>query len=182
MTQPAIDVTDIRRELDQRHRDAMLDLVLAWASLDVALGMLLSGVRGLPLHEGAEQIGVMGATAKLNEVYKAVRAVPGAAEAARKLKKHKKNYEIHAAPRNSVAHACCVGVSSTDADYVVFTAFKKFGADQLVCDAIPVQQMHRATVWGRAMRDLVMRMVNVYYPLVGDAECQPKQSEKLPTS
>ena len=35
----------------------MLDLVLAWGSLDGAFGMLLSCVRELPLDQGAELIG-----------------------------------------------------------------------------------------------------------------------------
>jgi hypothetical protein len=45
---------DIVRELEQRHRDAMLDLVLAWGELDGALGMLLSVASGTPMADGAE--------------------------------------------------------------------------------------------------------------------------------
>ena len=54
---PAIDPDDITPDLEQRHRDAMLDLVLAWGSLDGALGMLLSRVLGVPLDQGAKLIG-----------------------------------------------------------------------------------------------------------------------------
>jgi hypothetical protein len=41
---------EITHDLEQRHRDAMLDLVLAWGSLDGALGMLLASVQGKPLE------------------------------------------------------------------------------------------------------------------------------------
>jgi len=46
--EPVIDPNDIMLDFEQRHRDAMLDLVLAWGSLDGALGMLLSCVLGIP--------------------------------------------------------------------------------------------------------------------------------------
>ena len=48
---PAIDPNDITPDLEQRHRDAMLDLVLAWGALEGALGVLLSCARGLPLDQ-----------------------------------------------------------------------------------------------------------------------------------
>ena len=47
---PAINPKDITRHLEQRHRDAMLDLVLAWGTMD---GALVS-VRGL--YESDESV------------------------------------------------------------------------------------------------------------------------------
>ena len=54
---PTIDPSEIEPDLERRHRDAMLDLVLAWGELDGALGMFLSRVLGVPLVEGAELTG-----------------------------------------------------------------------------------------------------------------------------
>ena len=53
LAKPVDSIHDITPDLEQRHRDAMLDLILVWGALDIALGMLLSGAQGLPLEQGA---------------------------------------------------------------------------------------------------------------------------------
>ena len=73
----------------------MLDLVLAWGSLDGAFGMLLSCVRELPLDHGAELIGRLPNSAKLAKICNVLRDVPGGANAARTMRKHKKSYELY---------------------------------------------------------------------------------------
>ncbi len=157
---PAIDPDDITPNLEQRHRDAMLDLVLAWGSLDGALGMLLSCVRGLPLDQGAELIGRRPSSAKLAEVCKVLRNAPGGADAARIMKKHKKNYELHSRPRNRIAHSRCVGVWTQDRNFIVFATFAKVTDNELAVDLVPIQEMQRATRWGRAMKDLALKLAD----------------------
>ena len=157
---PAIDPNDITSDLEQRHRDAMLDLVLAWGELDGALGILLSGVRGLPLDQGAELIGRLPSSAKLAEVCKVLWNAPGGADAARIMKKHKKNYELHSRPRNRIAHSHCVDVWTQDRNFIVFATFKKVANNVLAVDRIPIQEMQRATRWGRAMRDLALKLAD----------------------
>ena len=157
---PAIDPDDITPDLEQRHRDAMLDLVLAWGSLDGALGMLLSCVLGLPLDQGAELIGKLPGSARLAKVRKALQNVPGGADAARILKRHKKNYERHSIPRNRIAHSRCVGVWTRDRNYIVFTTFEKVGDNELAVDAIPIEEMQRATRWGKAMTALALKLAD----------------------
>ena len=125
--EPAIDPADIAPELEQRHRDAMLDLVLAWGSLDGALSMLLSRVLDVPFDQGAELIDKMPSSAKLTEVRKVLRSAPGGANAARIMKRHKKNYAHHAFPRNRIAHSHCVGVWTRNRHYIVFATFEKVG-------------------------------------------------------
>ncbi len=157
---PAIDPDDITPDLEQRHRDAMLDLVLAWGSLDGAFGILLSRVQGLPLDQGAELIGRLSSSRKLEEVCKVFRNTPGGADAARIMKKHKKNYELHSRPRNRIAHSRCVGVWTRDRDFIVFATFEKVGDNELAVDATPIQEMQRATRWGRAMRDMALKLAD----------------------
>ena len=106
---PDFDPNDIT-DLEERHRDAMLDLVLAWGSLDGALGILLSCVQGLPLDQGAELVGRRPNPRKLEEVCKILRDAPGGAEAASTIEKHKKCYELYARPRNRIAHSRCKGI------------------------------------------------------------------------
>ncbi len=157
---PAIDPDDITPNLEQRHRDALLDLVLAWGSLDGALGILLSCVRGLPLDQGAELIGRRPSSAKLAEVCKVLRNAPGGADAARIMKKHKKNYELHSRPRNRIAHSRCLGVWTQDRNCIVFAIFEKVANNVLALEAIPIHEMQRATRWGRAMRDLALKLAD----------------------
>ncbi len=157
---PAIDPNDITSDLEQRHRDAMLDLVLAWGELDGALGILLSGVRDLPLVQGAELVGRRANAAKLEEICKVLRNAPGGADAARIVKKHKKHYELHARPRNRIAHSRCRGVWTQDRNFIVFMTFEKVADNELAVDLIPIQEMQRATRWGRAMSDLALKLAD----------------------
>ncbi len=157
---PAIDPNDITSDLEQRHRDAMLDLVLAWGELDGALGILLSGVRGLPLDQGAELVGRRPNSAKLEDICKVLRNAPGGADAARIVEKHKKHYELHAHPRNRIAHSRCRGVWTQDRNFIVFMTFEKVADNELAVDLIPIREMQRATRWGRAMRDLALKLAD----------------------
>ncbi len=157
---PAIDPNDITPDLEQRHRDAMLDLVLAWGELDGALGILLSGVRELPLVQGAELVGRRPNSAKLEEICKVLRNAPGGADAARIVEKHKKHYELHARPRNRIAHSHCRGVWTQDRNFIVFMTFEKVADNELAVDLIPIQEMQRATRWGRAMTAAVKKIVD----------------------
>jgi hypothetical protein len=160
-----IDPNDVTPDPEPRHREAMLELVLAWGSLDGALGMLLSCARGLPFHEGAEQFGLMPASAKLAEIYRVLRDATGDSIAAKKLKKYKKDYERLSVIRNRIAHAHCVGIWNRDREYAVFTVFEKFGDNQLVVEGIPIEQMTFAAAWARELRTLVLKIVDVYSPL-----------------
>ncbi len=139
----------------------MLDLVLAWGTMDGALGMLLSRVLGVPIVQGAEIIGKLRGSAKLEEVRKALRNAPGGADAARIVKRHKKHYERHSFPRNRIAHSRCVGVWTVNQDFIVFAAFEKVGDNNLALDAIPIQEMQRATRWGKAMTALALKIADL---------------------
>ena len=156
-----IDPNDIAPDLEPRHRDAMLDLVLAWGSLDGALGVLLSRARGVPLHEGAQQIGKLNNAAKLKKVRKILQDAPGGADAARIIKKkYEANYQVHSFPRNRIAHSRCAGIWTRDRDFIVFQTFERVGDNELALDAIPIEAMQRATEWGLAMTDVALRLAD----------------------
>ena len=168
---PAIDPNDITPDLEQRHRDAMLDLVLTWGTLDGALGMLLSRVLGVPFDQGAELMSKMPSSARMAEVRKVLRNAPGGADAARIVKKHKKNYERYSFARNRIAHSHCAGVWTRDQDYIVFAPFKKFEDNLLAVDAIPIQDMQRATRWGRTVTAMALEIVDGNPPAFWPPEC-----------
>ncbi len=151
--------------LEQRHRDAMLDLILAWGELDTALGMLLSCVLNMPLVEGAETVGKMPATSKFRKIFEMLRDSPNGEDAARKVKSHKRSYEKHSLIRKPIAHSKCLGAKSTDKDFILFAAFEKHGENGLAVDAVPVQEIYRATLWGREMTKVAMAIVENIHPI-----------------
>ena len=157
---PVIDPSEIEPDLERRHRDVMLDLILAWAELDGALGMFLSRVLGVSLCHGAELIGRMSGSAKLAEVVKIIREVPNGADAARNLRRHKKYYERYSMPRNRIAHSNCVGIWTRNQDFIVFAAFEKVDDNLLALYATPIQEMQRATRWGKAMTALALKIAD----------------------
>jgi hypothetical protein len=152
-----IDPNDIDLVLEQRHRDAMLDLVLAWGSLDGALGMLLSRLLEKPFDQGAELIGRASSSLRLAAARIILRNAP---EAARIIKRHKNNYERHSRPRNRIAHSHCAGVWTRDREFIVFQVFEKVGENELALDVIPIEVMQRATEWGREMTALALRLAD----------------------
>jgi len=141
----------------------MLDLILAWASLDGALGMMLARVLGVSLVEGAELVEDMPATARFAEMRRMMLKSGDGADAARMLKKHKKMYEQLSPMRNMIAHSHCAGFWKKHPDYVVFLTFQKAGPDALAVDGIHLQGMHRASIWANAMRELAFEIANVPY-------------------
>ena len=96
--------------LEQHHRDAMLDLILAWGNLDGALGILLSTARGLPLDQGAAKFGRSSNPDKLEKLCQWLRKQPGGVVTAGKLEEHISFYRKYSEPRNCIAHSKCVGV------------------------------------------------------------------------
>jgi len=155
-----IDPHDIYPKLEQRHRDVMIDLILTWASLDNALGILLSQALEISFVEGADLIGKCSGSTKFHELRKLLLKTPNGFEAAKVIKKHKKSYEHHSFARNRIAHAHCAGVWTRDRDFVVFAAFEKYKPepDALALDGIPLQEMRRAIRWGIAMKFLALKL------------------------
>ena len=152
-----IDPDDIAPDLEQRHRDAMLDLILAWGSLDGALGMFLSRLLGKPFDQGAELIGRASGSVRLAAARIILRNAP---DAARIIKKHKKDYERLSRLRNRIAHSHCAGLWTRDRDYIVFQSFERVGDNELALDAVPIEAMQRAAEWGREMTALALRLAD----------------------
>jgi len=155
---------DIRAPIENKHRKAMLDLVLAWGSLDGALGMLLSRFLGVPMHLGAEEFGKRPGSAKFAEMIKLLRETEGAEKLVKLLRKSKKEYEKFSTPRDRIAHSHCAGIWTKDDDYVVFATFDRFGEEGLAIDAVPIDEMRRATIWAQEFRKFALRIVDKTEP------------------
>ena len=163
-------IEEIEASLEPSHREAMLELILAWGSLDGALGIMLAAVLGVPIAQGAEIVHRLPTSAKFEEIRKYLRSADGGDEAARIVKKHKRTYEKYTIPRNRIAHSHCAGFWRVDSDYIVFATYERVGdGDRLAVDAVPIQEMRRAARWGRAMTQLALQFV--------DARPQPNEDD-----
>ncbi len=137
----------------------MLDLVLTWASLDSALGMLLTKVLGRPMYEGPDIVSGMSTSKRFAEICRKLAATTSGETAAKLMRRRKKKYERYSQVRNRIAHSRCVG--TWNSDYVVFAIFEREGASDLVIECIPLQEMRRAEKWGREMLRLALQVVDL---------------------
>ena len=148
----------LSRELGREHRDAMLDLVLTWASLDSALGMVLTKILGRPMHEGPEIVAGMSSSKRFEEIRRALAAAPGGEIAAKLMRRRKKKYERFSGIRNRIAHSRCAGTWKKD--YVVFAVFERKGDTRLAVECIPLDEMRMARGWGQEMLRVFMQIVD----------------------
>lgn len=156
-----VEAHEVDVALEPRHRDAMLEFILAWASLDGALGMMLSTSLGVNFARGARLLLKEPASARFAAMRRLMQATPNGEEAARKIKKYKRKYERYSKLRNIIAHSHCGGVWTRDRDYIVFATFEAVSDDELGIDAIPIDEMVRATVWGREMAKVALSIADL---------------------
>lgn len=157
------DPEDINSTLEQRHRDIMLDLVLTWASLDGALGMMLTRSLGISLPAGAHEVGRLSSSNKFEELREQMLQSPDGQETAALIRRHKKQYERHSKVRNQITHAHCAGFWTVDPEYVVFLKFERAGEEDLAVDRVPLDAMLSAIRWGRAMREVALKIAGAPY-------------------
>ncbi|WP_093445887.1 hypothetical protein [Pseudooceanicola nitratireducens] len=133
------------------HRDAMLDLILAWGSLDGALTMLVSAFTGEDLHATASRLMKVKGTAKILEIARLLEEHDRESQIAKNFRKLKKRYEKHSRPRNRIAHGHCAGYLLADEQYLVFAVAEPEGEDQMVAEAIPVEEIIAAKRFGETL-------------------------------
>ncbi|KCV83590.1 hypothetical protein ATO10_02480 [Actibacterium atlanticum] len=142
------------------HREAMLDLVLTWGTLDGMLAMLLAHMMGVSYSEAADTIGKKSGSGKLAEMIRLIKDRESAREFSNFLKRHKRQYERHSVLRNRIAHGHCAGYLLADDNYVIFAMFERHGDTNMAVDAVPVEEMERATKWGKALAEFIMRTID----------------------
>ncbi len=145
------DLSDLARDnLSNQARDAMLDLILAWAHLDGALSMWIGTKFGvpydklsilLPRQDGASKL------LKLRKLY-SLESKPGMVTLTREFKK---DYEANVKTRNTVAHSKCLGSLKSDPSRVVFQTFEAAGQGKLAVDVVPLHQMNLSIVWAHGL-------------------------------
>ena len=134
--------------LELRHRDAMLDLVLAWGTLDGALTMLVGDINGWPLPETAKEFHKKKASIKFRCAIKSLEKNKGltgsAEEAVKKLKKIKKDYEKYSKIRNIIVHSKCIGYLKKYEERIVFLIAEPEDENEMRIEAIHITYIKQA--------------------------------------
>ncbi|MBR0551733.1 hypothetical protein [Stakelama marina] len=143
--------------LSDRARDAMLDLVLAWAHLDGALSMWVGARFGIAAHKNAILLGRSDGKSKLLKLQNLYR-LDGEMEVVREIKKIRRAYEQQVGPRNTVAHASCRGSLKSDPEMIVFATYEATAVGELAVDTIPIAKMVLSTKWAHRLSVQVHRI------------------------
>lgn len=150
------DESDLDRSVSQEARDAMLDLILRWASLDGAVSQLYAGVFQKADEDHADEIASIPLTQKLREIQVALR--PHIPKLAATLNKLKKQCERYRQARDTVAHCHLAGTLRSRPDCLVFLRYRQHKAGGLMVDAMPLGVIAESTRFAVHLRDVVHRI------------------------
>ncbi len=163
------DIADLDRSgLSEAARDAMLDLILAWAHLDGMLSQWVAAKFGLAPDKTAILLGRSDAQSKLLKLQR-LYAMEGADELVPTIRAIRKSYAKQVSPRNTVAHASCRGFLKSESDRIVFAAFEAVKLGELAIDTIPIEVMERSTRWANLLSERVEKIINILDPLPDQA-------------
>jgi hypothetical protein len=119
---------DVDRTLTQEARDAVADLVLAWAGYDTMVSYWMMLTFNLDLDVGSILLGNMDTKTKLDRM-KALFVHMGADKAAASIERLSKAHLEFVDARNAVAHRRCIGMQKSDPCRLLFTSVKHVRKD-----------------------------------------------------
>ena len=152
-------VDDLQPILTADARDAMLDLVLRWASLDGAVSQLFAAAFGKIDEEHADEVTNEKMSVKLRKIELALRPMlPGLAATISKLKKQAERY---GQLRDTIAHCHCAGMLKSKPDYIIFLRYRRHKTGGLIVDAIPIEKVNSATQFAEHLRKTVQKLDSV---------------------
>jgi hypothetical protein len=117
---------DDLEDLDQSNRDALCDLMLAWARYDSLVTQLMILAFHLTLDGGPILLGNMETRVKLDRLKKLYDhfGMTAASESIGNLRQwHRKYVDV----RNTIAHSACAGQRKSDPDYIIFSLQRNAG-------------------------------------------------------
>jgi len=138
---------DIQRGLPPDIREVLLDVILAWANLDMATAFFVASLFGLSPDEGADKFGRKEIADKLRRASKALRE-SGNTNAAVKVGEIAEAYPDKALMRRRIAHSRCAGVRKSAPDRVIFLPFEREGPPgHLAVEIIHISKFAEAAAW-----------------------------------
>ncbi|MFU7527481.1 hypothetical protein [Qipengyuania sp. ASV99] len=151
---------DLTREVPQEVRNVLLDVILIWASLDMATAFYLSSIKGLDPSEGANRYGRKEIAEKLKKAAKAL-FDEGKNDTASEIQKIAADYPDKAFYRKRIAHSRLVGVRASDSSRLVFLPFENEGPPgNLAMEVLSVELFSDAFRWAQAAHVFFMALVD----------------------
>lgn len=156
----AILAGDLERKLPHAVREVLLDVILAWANLEMATGFFVAQVLGLTPDEGADKFGRKEIADKLKRASKALKDL-GKVEVAAKVLEIANDYPEKALLRRRIAHSKCAGVRKSIPSRVVFLPFEREGPPgNLAVEIIHLSKFAEAAKWAEQVHEYLMQHVD----------------------
>lgn len=156
----AVIADDLERSLPNEIREALLNVILAWANLDMATAFFVASVSGLNPDAGAERFGRKEIAEKLKRAVKVLEE-RDEVEVAKKVQEIANAYPTKALFRRRIAHSKCAGVQKSIPSRIVFLPFEREGpAGNLAIEIIHVSTFVEATKWAIEVHDYLMEYID----------------------
>ena len=156
----AIITGDLERILPHNVREVLLDVILAWARLDMATAFFVASVSGLNPDEGADKYGRKEIAEKLKRACSALK-VRGEDGHASKVREIAEAYPEKALVRRRIAHSRCAGVRKSMPSRVVFLPFEREGPPgNLAVEVIDISKFADAAEWANEVHEYFMQHVD----------------------
>jgi hypothetical protein len=151
---------DIEPVLPADVREAMLNLILAFANLDGATAFLAASLSGLGIDKGAERFGRKIVADKLKAASKAL-SQAGRQQEARFIDEISADYVGRALIRKRIAHARCAGVRKSDATRVIFLPYEREGpAGHFAVEVHGIETIRSDAAWAEHVGNTIMAYVD----------------------
>lgn len=156
----AIIAGDLELRLPRDVRNVLLDVVLAWANLDMATAFFVASVSDLNPDTGAVKFGRKEIADKLKRASTALEA-RGEVEVASRVREIAANYPEKALLRRRIAHSKCAGVRKSLPDRLVFLPFEREGPNgHLAIEIIHISKFKDAKYWAISVHDFLMDYID----------------------
>lgn len=144
-------IDDLTDNIDQATKDAICELILAWARYDSLVTQLVVLAFGLSLDTGPVLLGNMETRTKLDRLKKLYDhfGMEKAAESIGNLRQwHRRYVDI----RNTIAHSGCGGQRKSDPDTIIFAPVKAAHGElgRMIVDQVHIDGIRKATQFAMA--------------------------------
>lgn len=147
MSDPRFDLENLDPNISHEARDAICDLILAWASYDSLVSQWIIVSFALPMDAGAILVGNMDTRTKLDRLeYLYRHQGMSGADAIQSLRK---DHLSHVSVRNNICHSHCAGSFKSDPKRIVFAPVKTVKGEpgHMLFEAVHLDQITEATAF-----------------------------------
>jgi hypothetical protein len=151
---------DVEQQLPNDVREVLLDVILAWADLDMTTAFFVSLILGMTPDEGADKFGRKFIEEKLKKASKALNE-QGKQKVASEICAIAQVYPKKAFLRKRIAHTRCAGVRRSDPNRIIFLPFEREGpAGNLAVEVLHISTFTDAIKWAKDTSKYLMEYVD----------------------